>query len=266
MTKVLVADDDADVRALVGEYLTGHGFEVLYAANGLETLLQVKHQRPNAVVLDVNMPRLSGLEALKRIHAFDPSIAVAVVSGHPDDVIRRQAMAYGARAVLSKPLVLPELLSSLASGEASPPTSSREASSRATEQQPPGSGHATRGTVLVVDDDPDVLDVLQEFLAQHAYRVSRATDGAAALREIVRSAPDIVLLDIEMPGLNGVDAVPAIRAVAPDTAVIMVSGSTDPEKAKRALAHGAFDYVVKPVDFDYLAKSLELACRMRGLM
>ena len=90
-------------------------------------------------------------------------------------------------------------------------------------------------------------------------------DGATAVREVVVSAADVILLDIDMPGLVGVDALPTIRAVAPQTVVIMVSGTTDTETAKRALAYGAFDCVVKPIDFEYLTRSLEAAIITRSV-
>jgi DNA-binding response OmpR family regulator len=70
--KALVVDDDADIREILAEQLATHGFEVLTAGNGLEALLHVKRERPGAVVLDLAMPRLGGLEALKRIRAFLP--------------------------------------------------------------------------------------------------------------------------------------------------------------------------------------------------
>ena len=74
-----------------------------------------------------------------------------------------------------------------------------------------------------------------------------------------------MLLDIDMPGLSGADALPTIRAMAPRAVVIMVSGTNDESVAKRTLAFGAFDYLVKPIDFDYLVQSLESALAMRAL-
>ena len=68
-----------------------------------------------------------------------------------------------------------------------------------------------------------------------------------------------------MPGLSGVDALPTLKALAPGTAVIMVSGTTDVEVARRALAAGAFDYATKPVDLNRLLESVETAVAMGGL-
>ena len=253
---VLVADDDVDLRATVGEYLLLHGYEVLEASNGLEALLHVKRRSPRNIVLDLAMPRLGGLEALKRIARFDPTIAVVVVSGSADAETRRAALALGARAVLDKPIALPALLEAL--GDATP---SRAAAS--TPAVPPPAlaettpGHA--GDVLVVDDDADLRALLEEFLVRRGHRVRSEPDATSALRAIVSRAPAVVLLDIEMPGLRGVDALPAIRALAPATAVIMISGVDDADLAKQALARGAFDYIVKPPDLNYLAQSLQAA-------
>jgi CheY-like chemotaxis protein len=65
--RVVIADDEAEIRDLLSEYLQSHGCETFRAVNGLEALLHVKHERPSAVVLDLRMPRLGGIDALKRI-------------------------------------------------------------------------------------------------------------------------------------------------------------------------------------------------------
>jgi len=263
--KVLVVDDEVGIREVLTEYLAVHGFEALEAGNGLEALLHVKHARPAAVVLDLAMPRLGGLETLKRIRAFDPAIAVVIASGQLDEKVSRQAMALGARAVLSKPIELADLLAALGGterpGQEPPAAPERRPGSPEPSLRPAGSP----GRVLVIDDDPDMRAMLEEFLTGSGHQVISAADGVAAVREIVEGAPDVALLDIAMPGLSGLEALPAMRAVAPDVVVIMVSGAANVEDAKRALALGAFDYVVKPVDLAHLAQSLQTALTMKRL-
>ena len=277
--RVVIADDEEEIRDLLAEYLQSHGWETFRAANGLEALLHVKQQRPAAVVLDLNMPRLGGIDALKRIRTFDPTIGVVVVSANADDNMRRQAEALGVKAILDKPLDLAQLLAALggdvpaaapkaaaveapaASAVKAPAASAAEAPAKSAPVGPP----PRRRSVLVVDDDPDVRGVLEEFLALKGYHVRVSPDGAAAVRELAGTAPGVVLLDIEMPGLSGVDALPTIKAMAPATAVIMVSGTMNVELAKRALAAGAFDYVTKPVDLPRLLESIETAFAMLAL-
>jgi DNA-binding NtrC family response regulator len=261
---VLVVDDDAEIRALVSEYLTLHGLEVLEATNGLEALLHFKRSRPAGVVLDLRMPRLGGLDALKRMVAFDPAVHVVVVTGEVDAELRRQAVALGAKAVLGKPVDLPDLLAGL---DLPPESATPAATNRRVEPVAPPAAlfpAAKGGRVLVADDDPEMRAMLEEFLSTKGYETRAVSDGGAAIRAIVEAPFDVVFLDIDMPGLRGVDALPAIAAVAPNTKVIMVSGTSDAEVAKRALAHGAFDYVVKPVDFAYLARSLDSAIAMKA--
>src|SRR2546427_3815495 len=105
----LVVDDDPEARQVLRDFLRLRGLAVLEAQNGLEALLSVKQHRPGVVVLDLNMPRLGGLETLKRIRPFDPTIRVAVVTEDPDAAIHQQARALGATIVLIKPVDLARL-------------------------------------------------------------------------------------------------------------------------------------------------------------
>jgi len=121
---------------------------------------------------------------------------------------------------------------------------------------------AEPGRILIVDDDPEIGAMLSDFLTLKGYSARAVPDAAAAVREIVAAPPDVVLLDISMPGLSGIDALPTIRAIAPRAVVIMISATEDAAIAKRALAYGAFDYLVKPIDLTYLRRSIETALLM----
>ena len=253
--KVLVVDDDQDLRSTVAEFLNLEGFEVAEAGNGLEALLKVKRLRPHGVVLDIMMPRLGGIQALQRMHAFDPAITVVVVSGVADADLHRQAALAGASACLMKPVALADIAAALR-GRVRP---ARE------EIAPVAPAASAVGRILLVDDEQEIRETLQEFLAEKGYDVHQATNGAAGIAAVAAVIPDVVLLDIQMPGLGGVDALAAIRAIAPQVKVIMVSGTPNAEVASRALAYGAFDFVAKPIDLAHLERSLETAMTMKGL-
>jgi type II secretory pathway predicted ATPase ExeA/DNA-binding NarL/FixJ family response regulator len=115
-----VVDDDPEARQVLGGFLARCGLSVLEAQNGLEALLSVRQRRPGVVVLDLNMPRLGGLEALKRIRRFDPAIRVAVVTWDSDAAIHQQARVLGATAVLTKPVDLARLGTALGLSPADP--------------------------------------------------------------------------------------------------------------------------------------------------
>jgi len=252
---VIVADDDTEIRQLVTEYLGEHGFQTVEAANGLEALLCVKRQRPEAVVLDLNMPRLGGLEALKRIRAFAPSTRVVVYSGTLDPDVERQALELGAAAVFAKPGRLADVVRALEG--ATPAPSSSQTAPHADSDAPAPRSHTRKLRILLIDDDPGVNEILAEFLSLRGADTFPVTSAVQALQLLGHGAPDAIFLDVQMPGLNGVDALPAIRALAPDAKVVMVSGVVDEALAKQTLARGAFDYIAKPIDLAYLERTLE---------
>lgn len=257
-SRVLVVDDEPDVLSMLGEYLRQEGFEVVEAANGLEALLQVKRARPDAVLLDLMMPRLGGLDAIKRIRAFDRSIRIIVITGTLDEELHRQARALGAGTVFTKPLKMAEIADALR-GQL-PPEPAPEPVAAA-----PARPVAAPASILIVVDEPEFRAGLETLLAAKGHEVRARRDAAAGVRAVVERAPDIVLLDVELPGLSGVGVLPTIVALAPDAKVIMVSESANAELAQRTLAFGAFACVTKPVDPAYLLQSIETALAMRRI-
>jgi CheY-like chemotaxis protein len=119
----------------------------------------------------------------------------------------------------------------------------------------------TLGKVLVVDDEPEVRCLLQDFLAGRGYEVIVAADGREALSALGSARPDVVLLDVVMPGMDGVETLRRITMADPAPQVIMLSAKADLGVTSRLLALGAVDHVTKPFDLDYLdqAVSLQLA-------
>ena len=104
-----MVEDAPILREVYAECLEAAGFSVSRAENGEEAMRQVKQLRPSTVVLDLLMPRLDGLDTLREIKAFDPSIRVVIVTGTVNQEIRAQAEAYGANGFLNKP-IQPEAL------------------------------------------------------------------------------------------------------------------------------------------------------------
>ena len=242
---IVIGDAEAEPRARLAAALRQHGIEVLEAENGLEVLLFAKRTRPRAVIVTLDLPRVDGPEVLRRIRRFDPAIRVILV-GTPGADPRTE----GASAVLQPPLEPGDILAALARA---PVATSTEPAAIA--PKPP----LPRGRVLIVDDNAEFCAIVDEALAPLGHAVQIADDAAGALRLITRGTPDVVLLDIDLPGLSGIAALPAIHAIAPGARIIMVSGTNDDEVARRSLAAGAFDYLVKPVDLNRLAEVVDLA-------
>jgi signal transduction histidine kinase len=113
--------------------------------------------------------------------------------------------------------------------------------------------------VLLVDDEEDIRDVLRIFLSEIGYAVLTAGDGENALSLLEKEKPAIVLTDIKMPGIDGIELLQTIKARAPDTEVIMITGHGDMDLAILSLQHEATDFITKPIDHDVLEFSLRRA-------
>jgi DNA-binding NtrC family response regulator len=110
--------------------------------------------------------------------------------------------------------------------------------------------------ILVVDDEIFVCKMLRKFLIERGLRVVEAHNGEEAMEVFSRERPDVVLLDIRMPGKDGLETLAELKALDPEASVIMVTAVHEEELAKQAMAEGAFDYITKPIDPDYLELSL----------
>jgi two-component system nitrogen regulation response regulator NtrX len=119
--------------------------------------------------------------------------------------------------------------------------------------------------VLLVDDDPRIRRALRGVLEDEGHVVAEAPDGAQALAALEGHAFDAVLLDVNMPGMSGLDALVSIREMAPQTGVIMVSGEGTIATAVQALKRGAFDFIEKPADPEHLLRVLAQAAQLTEL-
>ena len=113
MVRVLVVDDEPGARELLTEFVTAKGYEVITASNGEEALRRVKEDRPHLILLDVNMPRMSGLEVLRRVREIDQEVGVIMVTALHEEETGRQALTLGAFDYITKPLDLRYLERSL---------------------------------------------------------------------------------------------------------------------------------------------------------
>jgi DNA-binding response OmpR family regulator len=112
--------------------------------------------------------------------------------------------------------------------------------------------------VLVVDDEPVAVELLHAFLADKGLEVLTASDGEEALRQVKEHRPHLILLDVRMPKLNGMEVLKRVREIDHEVGVIMVTAVNEEETGREALKMGAFDYITKPLDLQYLERSLWL--------
>ena len=131
------------------------------------------------------------------------------------------------------------------------------------------SGHSTKGRVLVVDDEPDVRNVLKRILTQAGYDVIEAEDGVKAIMTINEGENplllDVIISDIRMPNINGVEAINYFQTLWRRVPIIVLTGFPDMEMAIGFLKKGIVDYLVKPVDKEKLINAVTKALAQRKI-
>jgi DNA-binding response OmpR family regulator len=115
--------------------------------------------------------------------------------------------------------------------------------------------------VLLVDDEQEFASTLAERLSMRGLRVRVANEGAEALRQIEEEMPEIVILDLMMPGMNGFAVLNRIKADYPDVRVLVLSGMGSTEDGIEGMRLGAFDYLMKPLNIDALIQKLKEAMK-----
>ena len=187
----LVVEDDERSAELVRLLLEAEGFTVLHAASA-EAALELGPQQPlTLITLDVQLPGIDGWEFLRQIRQNSTlaRVPVVVIAGVIDKILPLNG---GAAAVLQKPIGRAQLRATLSSLGLQPT-------------------HEHTHTILVVDDDPKAVEVIAAFLPPPAYAVVRAYGGGEAITLAQRLRPDLILLDLMMPEVNGFDVVEALR-------------------------------------------------------
>ena len=120
-------------------------------------------------------------------------------------------------------------------------------------------------SVLIVDDEDAIRQALERFITRLGHRAVLARDGISALERVSQGRFDLMLCDVRMPGLSGVELVPKVLERDPDVAILMLTAVDEPRTAVECLKLGAYDYLIKPVDLDELELSMRTALRRRQL-
>src|SRR3954463_9944344 len=123
-----------------------------------------------------------------------------------------------------------------------------------------------RPTVLVVDDEPGIVDSLQKVFEREGLRVLTAKAGAEALEILRREAVSVLLTDLLMPGLSGMDLLKASRSVSPETETILMTAYGTVENAVEAMKQGAYDFVTKPIKRAHVVRAVSKALEKRTLV
>lgn len=120
--------------------------------------------------------------------------------------------------------------------------------------------------VLLVDDNAEIVDILTDFLTLNGCKIFKASTGKEALDVLTRNDPEIVILDVKLPDVNGISLIDTIKIKNPTIGVIMITGYHDPNLIVEAMKKGASDFLIKPFEFDKLILVMMRVVRERGLL
>ncbi len=248
--RALVIDDSKPVRSILAKMLRDFGFETCEAANGQEGLESLRQLgKPDLATVNWQMPEMDGLQFIRAVRADGRyrDLPLVMVSGESEPSRVSTAIAAGADEYIVKPCTQKSLATALSRLKFSPSGSS---ASPTTSTPPRSKAEVRKIRVMIVDDSVIVRRVVTNLLSDDPELVvaGSAVDGKMALERLERIAPDIMLLDVEMPNLNGLETLKALRKIDPRLPVIMFSSLTERGAAvtTEALLCGANDYVAKP--------------------
>ncbi len=268
--QVLLVDDEKDYVTALSERMTYDDFESGVAFSGEEALENLDRNTPDVMVLDLRMPGMGGMALLERVRRDYPGIQVIILTGHGGKMAEREARAKGAFEYLQKPVETPDLINTIrraweatkafwkesqeefersmtgaALAEAGLPREAEAvtASPRPEEKKLPKGGLK----VLLVDDEEDFVNILAERLELRDLGSDTALSGEEALSILKKDPPDVMVLDLNLPGMNGMAVLEQVKDKYPQIQVIILTGHGTPEGEAEARRLGAFDYLHKPV-------------------
>ncbi len=263
MATILVVDDERLICDLLQIVLNSHGHEVVIASNGRDALKLFVERRPRLILVDICMPGIDGIELLRQIHWMDPTAAVMVLTGLESNALKKYAMELGAREFLNKDVPLDQLIGAVNRALRRSEKASAACLPSGSAGRPIGLGEPA--SIMIVDDDPVIRELLADFLTQRGYQVLTAKDGAAALAVVDKKPPGLVVLDIYLPDMNGVTVLRELRAREYHGGVIVLSGSREERLLKDMLSMGAVELMSKPFDLERLALAIQVGLILTNL-
>ncbi|MDQ4069139.1 MAG: response regulator [Actinomycetota bacterium] len=248
--RILVAEDEEHIASLLRKALTKHGFDITVAGDGAAALELLTAEPFDLLILDLGLPRIDGEEVLRTLRGRGHTLPVVVLTARDDVRDKVEALEGGADDYVTKPFSVHELLARVRARLRQPATAVSVRPGGP--QEPAGADRVDdapagpQRRVLIVEDEPRIGAFLSRGVRSGGFEVVLAEDGEVGLF-LVRTEPyDVVVLDLHLPGKDGIDVLSAVREARPGIPVVILTGQDSPEVRERALAAGAAMFITKP--------------------
>jgi DNA-binding NtrC family response regulator len=246
--RVLLVDDEPTFLAATSRVLERRGIAVTTAQSGEEARSAFETSDFDVVILDVAMPDADGHQIFYELKQRHAGAQFIILTGHGDPQRAFEMSLDGLFAYLTKPCEvepLADLICRAAAGERPPPAAAEDRS--------------TGCRVLLIDDEETFLASMRRVLTRRGLDVLTAPNGEAGLALLSAQDVDVAIVDLKMPGLNGLEVLARIKRIKPAVEVILLTGHGDVASAIQGMPLGAFDYLLKPYDPDELTLLIEVA-------
>lgn len=248
--KILVIEDESSLAEVLRAKLEKENYQVEVAGDGEKGYKMIKSWQPGLILLDIVMPKMDGYEVLEKLNQDGDKTPVIIISNSGQPVEIEKTRKLGAVDHLIKtefdPAEVVEKVKRFLGGE----MGASQPPAPVMPQEHKDENSKDLGIkVLLVEDDNFLRSICSRKLVKEGFTVYEALDGEIALSEVEKIKPDIVLLDIILPAIDGFEVLSRIRSNADkkvaDVPVIMLSNLGQDEDIKKALSMGANDYLVK---------------------
>jgi len=234
MKNILIVEDELSIRESLQTWLKDLGYRVEVAREGEEALRRIGEEDFDLLILDLRLPGKDGLQVLKEARARKPGLSGIIITAHPSVDKAVEAMKEGAVDFLSKPIDLSHLEKLV--------------------QEKTETAKAPAKPILVVDDEPSMRESLRDWLKDSGYRVDVAADGEAALKLISGTDYGLLVLDLRLPGKNGIEVLKEARQLRPGLKGIIITAFPSVDTAVEAIREGAVEYLPKPFTLSEMEK------------
>lgn len=246
--KILIAEDNPLTVYTLIQYLKKSGIEISIARNGEEALRQVKALSPNLILLDIMMPGIDGFETCHRLKGgFDTKdIPIIFITALSDTTNKVKAFEAGGTDYITKPFDLKEVAARIETRLTIQKLQKRLHTRNLTFTK---TANDIKATILVAEDNTMTLHVISGYLEKLGFHVITAENGEQVLSHLKESdLPDLILLDVMMPGIDGFEVCRRIKAnpLTREIPVIFMTALTDMTHKVKAFEVGGSDYITKP--------------------
>lgn len=232
-TNILIVDDEIDLLETLGDIFESKGYNVTMVEDGNKAIELLRKKYFDIVLMDLKMPGISGVESFKEVKNLHPSSAIIMMTAGSVKEEIREAVGAGVDAVVDKPFNVKKLVATIES-------------------------ILERPLILVVDDRSEDRETLRDILVDRNYRAFVAKNGYEAIDIVRKSDFDIILLDIRMPGMDGMEVLEVVKEIKPDIGVVMMTGYSSEGLAGKSLKKGAYTCLYKPfLDMEKLLRVIE---------